>query len=48
MNPWPVILGAYGVTIVVLLIEILAVRSRHRSARAAAASSRAQGEAPSR
>jgi heme exporter protein CcmD len=48
VNPWPFILGAYGMTIVVLVIEIVAVRARHRSARAAAASLRAQVESASR
>ena len=48
MNPWPFILGAYGVTILVVIIEIVAVRARHRSARAAAASMRATNPAASR
>jgi len=48
VNPWPFILGAYGLTNAVLLIEIVAVRARHRSARAAAASSRVQDEPASR
>jgi heme exporter protein CcmD len=47
MNPWPFILGAYGVTLLVLVIEILAVRARHRSARAAAASMRGTRRATS-
>ena len=36
LNPWPFILGAYGVTALVVVIEILAVRARHRAAREAA------------
>lgn len=36
MNHWSFILLAYAVTLVVLVVEILAVRARHRAARAAA------------
>lgn len=36
MSPWAFILGAYAVTAVVIVVEILAVRARHRAARAAA------------
>jgi len=48
VNPWPYILGAYGVTLLVMVIEIVAVRARHRSARAAAASLRASDASASR
>lgn len=39
MNAWPFIVGAYAVTVLAVVIEILAVRARHRAARAAAQSS---------
>lgn len=48
MNPWPFILGAYGVTLLAVIIEIVAVRARHRAARSAAASMRSTNPAASR
>ena len=38
MTHWYFIAGAYAVTLVVILVEILAVRARHRAARGAASS----------
>jgi hypothetical protein len=39
LNHWHFILGAYGVTLIVAVVEILAVRARRRAAvRTAAAS----------
>jgi hypothetical protein len=32
MNHWNFIFGAYGVTLLVMLVEILALRSRRRTA----------------
>jgi heme exporter protein CcmD len=47
MNHWHFILGAYGVTLAVAAIEILAVRARRRAAaRTAAASAREPGTRP--
>ena len=43
MNPWHFILGAYAVTALAFLVESLAVRARHRSARAAAMTAAPQG-----
>ena len=48
MNPWAFILGAYGITLLVLVIEIVALRARHRSARATAASMHASAGASTR
>jgi heme exporter protein CcmD len=47
MNHWHFILGAYGATLLVVVVEILAVRARHRAAaRTAAASAAAPGARP--
>jgi heme exporter protein CcmD len=47
MNHWHFILGAYGVTLLVVVVEILAVRARRRAAvRAAAASASSPGTRP--
>ena len=43
MNHWHFILGAYGVTLVVIVVELLAVRARRRAAARTAAAS---GAAP--
>lgn len=32
MDHWPFILGAYAVTAIVIVIEVVAVRARHRAA----------------
>ena len=32
MNHWHFILGAYGVTVLVMIVEIVAVRARRRAA----------------
>ena len=32
MNPWSFIIGAYAVSALVLIVEIVALRSRHRAA----------------
>jgi heme exporter protein D len=40
MNPWHFILGAYVVTVIAIVIEVLAVRARHRAALSAAQDSR--------
>ena len=40
MNPWHFILGAYVVTAIVVIVEVIAVRARHRAALAAAQLSR--------
>lgn len=32
MNHWHFILGAYGVTLIAIVIEAIAVRMRHRAA----------------
>jgi hypothetical protein len=39
MNHWHFILGAYGVTILLMLVEAVALRSRRRNAIAAAQAS---------
>jgi len=39
MNHWSFILGAYGLTLVVFVAEIIAVRARRRAARRTAATS---------
>ena len=36
MNAWHFILGAYAVTAIAIVFEVLAVRARHRAARNAA------------
>jgi hypothetical protein len=36
MNPWHFILGAYVVTAIAIVIEVLSVRARHRAALSAA------------
>jgi hypothetical protein len=47
MNHWHFIIGAYGVTLVVFIVEMLAVRVRHRAAvRTAAASAAPAGARP--
>jgi hypothetical protein len=33
MNPWPFVLGAYAVTVVVVILEVIAVARRNRAAR---------------
>jgi len=44
MNHWPFIIGAYGVTLVLFVVEMLAVRARRRAAvRTAAASAPSPG-----
>ena len=40
MNPWHFILGAYVVTAILVIVEVIAVRARHRAALAAAELSR--------
>jgi Heme exporter protein D (CcmD) len=40
MNPWHFILGAYVVTAIAIVIEVLAVRARHRAALSAARDTR--------
>jgi hypothetical protein len=42
MNHWNFIFGAYGVTVLVLLVEVIAARARRKAALAAA---QASGEA---
>jgi heme exporter protein CcmD len=39
MNHWHFILGAYGVTALLMLVEVVALRSRRRAALAAAQAS---------
>jgi hypothetical protein len=39
MNHWNFILGAYGVTVLLMIVEIVALRARRRTALAAAQSS---------
>jgi heme exporter protein CcmD len=39
MNHWNFILGSYGVTLIVFVVEILAVRARRRAAARTAAAS---------
>ena len=43
MNHWHFIIGSYGVTLIVFVVEILAVRARRRAAARIAAAS---GAAP--
>lgn len=40
MNAWYFILGAYVVTAIAIVVEVLAVRARHRAALSAAHDSR--------
>ncbi|MDH5286792.1 MAG: heme exporter protein CcmD [Betaproteobacteria bacterium] len=39
MNHWHFILGAYGVTVLLLIVEVVALRARRRNAVAAAQAS---------
>jgi heme exporter protein CcmD len=39
MNHWHFILGAYGVTVLIMLVEVVAVRARRRAALEAAQAS---------
>jgi heme exporter protein CcmD len=39
MNHWHFILGAYGLTLVLLVVEVLSVRARRRAAARTAAAS---------
>ena len=41
MNAWHFILGAYAVTAIAMVVEVLGVRARHRAALSAAHDSRA-------
>ncbi len=43
MNAWHFILGAYLITAIVVIVEVLAVRARHRAALTAADESTALG-----
>jgi heme exporter protein CcmD len=45
MNHWHFILGAYGLTLVLLVVEVLAVRARRRAAARTAAASGAPSRA---
>ena len=40
MSPWSYIVGAYAITIIAAVLEILAVRARHRAARGVLATPR--------
>ena len=42
MTHWYFIVGAYAVTVVVIVVEILAARARHRAALGAASSRESQ------
>ncbi|HVF64567.1 MAG TPA: heme exporter protein CcmD [Casimicrobiaceae bacterium] len=44
MNPWPFVICAYVVTIVVVAIEVFAVRARFRSARTNVADATRSGD----
>jgi hypothetical protein len=43
MNHWYFIIGSYGATVLVMIVEVLALRARRRAALEAA---RATGESP--
>jgi hypothetical protein len=43
MNAWYFVLGAYVVTAIVIVVEVLAVRARHRAAVSAARDLRSRG-----
>ena len=45
MNPWHFILGAYVVTAITIIVEVLGVRARHRAALSAAQDSRSNRKA---
>jgi hypothetical protein len=47
MNHWHFILGAYGLTLILLVVEVLSVRARRRSAARTAAASGAPPRAGS-
>jgi Heme exporter protein D (CcmD) len=47
MNHWHFILGAYGVTLLLIVVEIFAARARRRAATRTAAASAAEPDARS-